>query len=76
MALTSVYKGKTNLYIKPGFKFKVVDLLITNFHAPRSTLLSIVLTIYGKKWKELYTYAQRSKLKFLSFGDAVLFEIK
>ncbi len=76
VAITSVYKGKTNLYIKPGFKFKVVDLLITNFHAPRSTLLSIVLTIYGKKWKELYTYAQRSKLKFLSFGDAVLFEIK
>ena len=76
MALTNVYKGKTNLYIKPGFIFKVVDLLITNFHASRSTLLSIVLTIYGKKWKELYTYAQRSKLKFLSFGDAVLFEIK
>jgi len=76
VANTNVYKGQTSLFIKPGYKFKVVDLLITNFHAPRSTLLSIVLTIYGKKWKELYKYAQRSKLKFLSFGDAVLFEIE
>ena len=73
--LNKKYKGKTNLYITPGFKFNVCDYLITNFHAPKSTLLLIVLTIYGNKWKELYKYAQDNNMKFLSFGDAVLFKI-
>ena len=76
IALTDKFNGDTDLYITPGFKFKIVDYLITNFHAPKSTLLSIVLTIYGKNWKELYMYAQKKKMKFLSFGDAVLFKIK
>ena len=73
--LNKKYNGKTNLYITPGFKFNVCDYLITNFHAPKSTLLLIVLTIYGNKWKELYKYAQDNNMKFLSFGDAVLFKI-
>ena len=73
---TKKYKGSTDLYIKPGYQFKLVDYLITNFHAPNSSLLSIVLSIYGKEWKELYMYAQTKKLKFLSFGDAVLFKIQ
>ena len=73
---TKNYKGSTDLYIKPGYQFKLVDFLITNFHAPNSSLLSIVLSIYGKEWKELYMYAQTNKLKFLSFGDAVLFKIQ
>ena len=76
IAINGKYKGVTDLYITPGFKFKIVDYLITNFHAPKSTLLSIVLTIHGKNWKELYMYAQKKKMKFLSFGDAVLFKIK
>ena len=75
IALSGKYKGVTDLYITPGFRFKIVDYLITNFHAPKSTLLSIVLTIYGKNWKELYMYAQKKKMKFLSFGDGVLFKI-
>ena len=75
IAITGKYKGRTNLFIKPGFNFKVSNYLITNFHAPKSSLLSIVLTIYGNQWKELYTYAQNKNLKFLSFGDAVLFKI-
>ena len=75
IAISGKYKGVTDLYITPGFKFKIVDYLITNFHAPKSTLLSIVLTIYGKNWKELYMYAQKKKMKFLSFGDGVLFKI-
>ena len=72
---TKNYKGSTDLYIKPGYQFKLVDYLITNFHAPNSSLLSIVLSIYGEGWKELYMYAQSKNLKFLSFGDAVLFKI-
>ena len=75
IAISGKYKGVTDLYITPGFKFKIVDYLITNFHAPKSTLLSIVLTIYGKNWRELYMYAQKKKMKFLSFGDGVLFKI-
>ena len=75
IAITGNYVGTTNLFIKPGFNFKITNYLITNFHAPKSTLLSIVLTIYGNTWKELYAYAQNKKLKFLSFGDAVLFKI-
>ena len=59
-----------------GFEeFKVIDTLITNFHAPKSTLLSIVQTIFGEKWRSLYFFAQSNNLKFLSFGDAVLFNI-
>ena len=59
------HKGTyTDLFIRPGFNYKFVDYLITNFHAPKSSLLSIVLSIYGDKWKELYTYAEKKKLKF------------
>ena len=72
---TNIFKGTTDLYIKPGYQYELVDYLITNFHAPNSSLLSIVLSIYGEGWKELYMYAQSKNLKFLSFGDAVLFKI-
>lgn len=75
IAITNKYKGDTDLFIKPDFNFQIADYLITNFHAPKSSLLSIVLTIYGNSWKDLYMYAQNKKLKFLSFGDAVLFKI-
>ena len=73
--ISGIYEGKTNLFITPGYKFNIPDFLITNFHAPRSSLLSIVQTIYGNEWKKLYEYAQKNNLKFLSFGDAVLFKI-
>ena len=71
-----MFKGKTNLFITKGFKFNVADYLITNFHAPKSSLLSIVQAIYGDTWKELYTFALENNMKFLSFGDAVMFKIK
>ena len=73
---TSTFKGKTNLFITKGFKFNVADYLITNFHAPKSSLLSIVQTIYGDSWKKLYAFALENNMKFLSFGDAVMFKIK
>ena len=73
---TSSYKGKTNLFITNGFKFNVADYLITNFHAPKSSLLSIVQAIYGDSWKKLYSFALENNMKFLSFGDAVMFKIK
>ena len=73
---TSMFEGKTNLFITNGFKFNVADYLITNFHAPKSSLLSIVHAIYGDSWKKLYTFALENNMKFLSFGDAVMFKIK
>ena len=71
----SKLKGSNDLFITKGFKFNIADFLITNFHAPKSTLISIVQAIYGDKWKDLYKYALDKNLKFLSFGDAVLFKI-
>ena len=73
---TSKFKGKTDLFITNGFKFNVADYLITNFHAPKSSLLSIVHAIYGDSWKKLYDFALENNMKFLSFGDAVMFKIK
>ena len=72
---TSKFKGKTDLFITNGFKFNVADYLITNFHAPKSSLLSIVQAIYGDSWKKLYDFALENNMKFLSFGDAVMFKI-
>ena len=68
-------EGETDLFILPKTKLNLANQLITNFHAPKSSLLSIVHNIYGNKWRELYEFALNKKMKFLSFGDAVLFDI-
>ena len=73
--LTNNLAGKTDYFIFPDTKINIPDYLITNFHAPKSSLLSIVSAIYGNEWTELYKHALESGLKFLSFGDAVLFEV-
>lgn len=73
---TNNLDGTTDLFIKPDTKINIPNYLITNFHAPMSSLLSIVENVYGDDWKDLYEYALNNKLKFLSFGDAVLFEYK
>jgi S-adenosylmethionine:tRNA ribosyltransferase-isomerase len=67
------YEGDTNLYILPGFKFQVVDCLITNFHLPESTLLMLVSAFCGrKKILDLYAEAMNQDYRFYSFGDAML----
>jgi len=64
---------ETELYIMPGFEFKIVDALITNFHMPRSTLLILVSAFAGReKVMRAYDEAKRLKYRFLSFGDAML----
>ena len=73
--LTNNLVGKTDYFIFPDTKINIPDYLITNFHAPKSSLLSIVSAVYGKEWFDLYKYALDSDMKFLSFGDAVLFEV-
>ena len=67
------FKGYTKLFIYPGFNFKAVDLLITNFHLPKSSLLMLVSAFIGfNNMKEIYKKAVEEKYRFLSYGDAML----
>jgi S-adenosylmethionine:tRNA ribosyltransferase-isomerase len=67
------YHGNTRLFITPGFRFQVVDAMITNFHLPRSTLLLLVSAFAGKPLIEkAYQEAIRERYRFFSFGDAML----
>ena len=69
------YKGYTKLFIYPGFKFKAVDKLITNFHLPQSSLLMLVSAFIGyDNMKYIYKTAVDKKYRFLSYGDAMLLE--
>ena len=65
--------GETDIFITPGFTFKVVDKLITNFHLPKSTLLMLVSAFSGMdEIRKLYKYAITNKYRFFSYGDAML----
>ncbi len=67
------HKGSTNLFIRPGYKFKTVDAMITNFHWPRSTLIMLVSAFAGKDFiMRAYSEAIDKKYRFFSFGDAML----
>ena len=67
--------GSTRLFILPGFDFRIVDSLLTNFHLPRSTLLMLVSAFTGsERIREAYEEAIRSKYRFYSYGDAMLLE--
>jgi S-adenosylmethionine:tRNA ribosyltransferase-isomerase len=67
------YSGETDLYIYPGFNFKVVDSLITNFHLPRSSLYLLVCAFGGtERMKLAYDFAIKNKYRFFSYGDAML----
>ncbi|HHY17389.1 MAG TPA: tRNA preQ1(34) S-adenosylmethionine ribosyltransferase-isomerase QueA [Firmicutes bacterium] len=71
--IVSPYKGDTDIFIYPGFQFRVVDCLITNFHLPKSTLLMLVCAFAGKDLiMEAYREAVKEKYRFFSFGDAML----
>jgi S-adenosylmethionine:tRNA ribosyltransferase-isomerase len=65
--------GRTNLFITPGFAFRRVDHLLTNFHLPRSTLLALVMAFAGVQVvRDLYAEAIAERYRFYSFGDAML----
>ncbi len=67
----------TDIFIKPGYKFQIADMLITNFHLPKSTLFMLVCAFTGiKEIQELYKYAIDNKMRFFSYGDAMLLERK
>ncbi|MCX6252746.1 MAG: S-adenosylmethionine:tRNA ribosyltransferase-isomerase [Bacteroidetes bacterium] len=67
------YSGNTQLMILPGYKFRLTDVLITNFHMPQSTLLMLVSAFIGQSWKKAYEFALEHDFRFLSYGDACLF---
>lgn len=64
--------ASTRIIIAPGYEYKVVDGMVTNFHQPRSTLLLLVSAFIGEQWRHLYDHALESDYRFLSYGDACL----
>jgi len=65
--------GKTNLFIRPGYRFKIVDAMVTNFHLPRSTLLALVAAFAGlENIRDAYRHAVEQRYRFYSYGDAML----
>lgn len=67
-----VLTGQTSIYIVPGYSFKVVDALLTNFHQPGSTLILLIAAFVGADWKTIYGEALKNKYRFLSYGDSSL----
>jgi S-adenosylmethionine:tRNA ribosyltransferase-isomerase len=63
---------KTQLLIAPSYQFKIVKMLITNFHQPRSTLLLLIAAFIGYDWKKIYDHALQNDFRFLSYGDSCL----
>jgi S-adenosylmethionine:tRNA ribosyltransferase-isomerase len=66
--------GRTKLFIHEGFDWQIVDVLMTNFHLPKTTLLMMIDAFVGPVWRDLYAEALREGYRFLSFGDAMLLE--
>jgi S-adenosylmethionine:tRNA ribosyltransferase-isomerase len=70
---TAAFEGETNLFIRPGYRFRAVDAMITNFHLPRSTLLMLVSAFAGKELiNRAYAEAVTEEYRFYSFGDAMV----
>jgi S-adenosylmethionine:tRNA ribosyltransferase-isomerase len=63
---------QTQLLIAPGYRFRLCNMLITNFHQPQSTLLLLVAAAIGDDWKKMYEYALQNDFRFLSYGDGNL----
>lgn len=73
----SSIEGFTQIIIAPGYEYKIVDAIITNFHQPQSTLLLLVAALVGEEWKKIYNYALENNFRFLSYGDSsILFNRK
>ncbi|WP_314126819.1 S-adenosylmethionine:tRNA ribosyltransferase-isomerase [Segatella maculosa] len=69
---TEVLHGSTQIIIAPGYEYKIVKMLITNFHQPQSTLLLLVSAFVKGDWKKIYDYALHNGFRFLSYGDSSL----
>jgi S-adenosylmethionine:tRNA ribosyltransferase-isomerase len=71
-AATGQLAGRSDLFIHGDYPFALVDVLMTNFHQPRSTLLLLLEAFIGTRWRDLYATALTERYRFLSFGDAML----
>ncbi|MDE6415912.1 MAG: S-adenosylmethionine:tRNA ribosyltransferase-isomerase [Duncaniella sp.] len=69
----TIFVATTRLIIAPGYTYRMIDGMITNFHQPRSTLLLLVSALIGDSWRDVYSHALASDYRFLSYGDACLF---
>jgi S-adenosylmethionine:tRNA ribosyltransferase-isomerase len=65
-------EGSTEIFIFPGYAFRVITGLITNFHQPETTLMLLIAALTGKDWKDIYTFALDNEYRFLSYGDSSL----
>ena len=72
VAASGQLSGRTSLFITPGFEWKVVDLMLTNFHLPKTSLLLMIESFIGPRWRDIYAEAISEQYRFLSFGDAML----
>ena len=66
------FKASTQIFIIPGYEFRILNKMITNFHLPKSTLLMLIAAFTGDDWKEIYSYALQNNFRFLSYGDSSL----
>lgn len=71
---TGQLSGRTDLFVHRGFPWQRVDVMMTNFHLPRTTLLMMIDAFVGPRWRDLYAEAIASEYRFLSFGDAMLLD--
>lgn len=69
-------KARTTIMIVPGYRYRVIDAMFTNFHQPQSTLLLLVAAAVGEEWKKIYAYALAHDFRFLSYGDSSLLKIR
>lgn len=70
-----LFEGDTDLFVRPGYEFRVVDGMLTNFHAPRTTLIVMIAAMLGNRWRDVYAYAVENGFRFLSFGDSMYIEV-
>ena len=68
----SVVRSHTRIMIVPGYKFRIVKAIVTNFHQPKSTLLLLVSAFVNGNWRAIYDYALDNGFRFLSYGDSSL----
>ena len=66
--------SRTRIIIVPGYKFRVIDYLVTNFHQPKSTLLLLISAFVGDAWHGIYQFALDNDFRFLSYGDSSLLQ--
>jgi len=68
--------GSTELFITPGYRPRIIDAVVTNFHAPGTTLIVMIAALIGPGWRDVYDHALESGYRFLSFGDAMFIEVE